>query len=117
MQVWSRDPNLSRLTRNTSSLKLEPKPNPVIAQSTSLQDRFYPIRTTLPSCIQLPSVGEHNFELKPQFINTLHKFYGLESEDAYLFIRKFEKVHLMIKIPHHVDDIIRMRFISFLLRT
>ena len=103
MQVWSRDPNSSRLTRNTSPPKFRPRPDPVMAQPTSLQDRFYPIRTSLPSCILLPFVGEYNFELKAQFINILPKFHGLESEDAYFFIRKFEEVCLMIKIPHLVE--------------
>ena len=97
MQWWSRDPNTSRLTRNTSPPKQEPKSDPVMAQPTSLQDRFYPMRTLLPSCIQLSLVGEHNFELKPQFVNTLPKFHSLESEDAYFFIREIEKVYLMMK--------------------
>ena len=104
MQVWSRDPNSSRLTINTSPPKLEQKLDPFMAQLTSLQDRFYPIRTTLPSCIQLPSVGKHNFELKSQFINTHPKFHGLESEDTYFFIREFEEACLMMKIPHLFDD-------------
>jgi len=116
MQVWSRDPNSSRLTRNTSPPKLEPRPDSVMAQTTSLQDRFYPIRISLPSCIQLPSVGEHNFELKPQFINTLPKFHGLESEDAYFFIREFKEVCLMMKIPHLIGDAIRLRFVPFALK-
>ena len=90
--MWSRDPNTSMLTRNTSPPKQESKPDPVMTQPTSLQDRFYPIRITLPSCIQLPSVGEHNFELKSQFINTLPKFHGLESEDAYFLVREFKEV-------------------------
>jgi len=60
MQVWSRDPNSSRLTRNISPPKFEPRLDSVIAQPTSSQDKHYPIRTSLPSCIQLPSVGEHN---------------------------------------------------------
>ena len=116
MQVWSRDLNSSRLTRNTSPPKFEPRPDTIMAQSTSLQDRFYPIRTSLPSCILLSSVGEYNFELKPQFINTLPKFHGLESEDAYFFIREFEEVCLMMKIPHLVDDAIRLRFVPFALK-
>jgi len=87
-----------------------------MTQPISLQNRFYPIRASLPSYIQLPSVGEHNFELKPQFINTLPKFHGLESEDAYFFIREFEEVCLMMKIPYLVDDTIRLRFIPFTLK-
>jgi len=61
-------------------------------------------------------VGEHNFELKPQFISTLLKFHGLESEDAYFFIREFEEVCLMIKISHLADDAIRLRFVPFALK-
>jgi len=116
MQSWSRDLNSSRLTRNTSPPKQESKPDPVMTQPISLQDRFYPIRTTLPSCIQLPSVGEHNFELKPQLINTHPKFHGLESEDTYFFIREFKEVCLMIKISHLVDDTLRLRFVPFSLK-
>ena len=109
-------PYSSRLTRNTSPPKFESKPDSVMAQPTSLQDRIYPIRTPLPSCIQLPSVDEYNFELKPQFINTLPKFHGLESENAYFFIREFEEVCLMMKIPHLVADAIRLRFVLFALK-
>ena len=80
MSAWSRDPATSRLTRNSSPPK--PKPDLHMAQLPSPQDRFYPIGISLPSYIQLPSVGDNNFELKSQFINTLPKFHGLESEDA-----------------------------------
>ena len=99
MQVWSRDPNSSRLTRNTSPPKFEPRPDSVVALPTSLQDRFYPIRTKF-HLASNSIVGEHNFELKSQFINTLPKFHGLESDDAYFFIREFKEVCLMMKISH-----------------
>jgi len=87
-----------------------------MAQPISLQDRFYPMRTSLPSCIQFSSIGDNNFKLKPQFINTLLKFHGLESKDVYFFIREFEEVCLMMKIPQLVDDAIRLRFVSFSLK-
>ena len=74
------------------------------------------MRTSLPCCIQFLSVGEHNFELKPQFINTPPKFHDLESENAYFFIREFEEVCLMMKISHLVDEAIRLRFVPFALK-
>ena len=90
MSAWSRDPVTSRLTRNSSPP--EQKPDSHMAQTPSLQDRFYPIRTSLPSCIQLPDEDVDQFELKSQYINTLLKFHGFKSEDAYFFIREFEEV-------------------------
>ena len=59
-----------------------------MAQIISLQERFYLIRTSLPSCIQLLKADNDKFKHKP--INTLPKYHGLESEDAYFFIREFE---------------------------
>ena len=58
----------------------------------------------------------NNFELKPQFINTLPRFHGLESEDAYFFIREFEEVCLMMRIPQLGEDAARLRFIPFVLK-
>ena len=58
----------------------------------------------------------NNFELKPQFINTLPRFHGLESEDAYFFICDFEEVCLMMRIPKLGEDVVRLRFISFALK-
>ena len=110
MQEWLRDYVTSRLTRNTS---LPLHPEPVMA---SLQDRFYLIKTSLPSYIELPKANDNNFELKPQFINTLPKFHGLESENAYFFVREFEEVCLMMRIPQLGDDAVRLRFIPFSLK-
>jgi len=68
-------------------------------QPTSLEDRFYPIRTSLTSCIQLPEPESKSFEIKPQFINTLPHCHGLKFKNAYFFIREFEEVSLMMRIP------------------
>ena len=114
MSAWSRDPVTSRLTRNSSPP--EQKSDSHMAQPPSLQDRFYPIRTSLPSCIQLPDVEDDQFELKPQYINTLPKFHGFESEDAYFFTREFEEACLMIKIPSLGVDAIKLRFVPFSLK-
>jgi len=112
MSVWSRDPATSKLTRNSSP----PKPDPHMAQPTSLQDRFYSMRTSLPPCIQLSEADDNNFELKSQFINTLLKYHGLESEDTYFFIREFEEVYLMIRISQLGDNSVRLYFVSFVIK-
>jgi len=62
----------SRLVRNTTFAHTPPPEiNPIMANNVSVQDKFYPIRTLLSSCIILPEANGNNFELKPQFINTL----------------------------------------------
>ena len=114
MPAWSRDPLTSRLTRTSSPPEL--KPDSLMAQPPSLQDRFYPLRTSIPSCIKLSNEGVDPFELKPQYISTLPKFHGLESEDAYFFIREFEEVCLMINMPKLGKDAIKLRFVPFALK-
>jgi len=117
MQEWYRDPISSKLVR-TTTFAHTPLPNtiPIMANHISLQDKFYPIRTLLPTCILLPEANGNNFELKSQFINTLPRFHGLESEDAYFFIREFEEVCLMMIIRQLGQDAIRLRFIPFALK-
>jgi len=87
MQEWYRDPITSSLVRNTTLAHTPlPATNPIMANHVSLKDKFYPIHTSLPSCIILPEINGNNFKLKPQFINTLPRFHGLESEEAYFLI-------------------------------
>jgi len=117
MQEWYRDPISSRLVRNTILTHTPlPTTNPSMANHVSIQDKFYQIRTSLASCIILPEANGNNFELKPQFINTLPRYHGLESEDAYFFIREFEEVCLMMRIPQLGKDAVRLRFIPFALK-
>ena len=87
-----------------------------MAQTISLQDRFNLIRKYLPSCIQLLEADDDKSKLKTQFINTLQKYHGLESEDAYFFIREFEEVCVMTKIPQLGDDAVKLRFVPFALK-
>jgi len=117
MQEWYRDSNSARLVRISTLAQTPPLDTiPIMINNVSLQDKFYPIRTSLPSCILLPTTNGNNFELKPQFINTLPRFHGLESEDAYFFIREFEEVCLMMRISQLTEDAVRLRFIPFALK-
>jgi len=48
MQVWSRDQTSSHLVRHTLHTPTPPTDlNPIMAQHSSLQGEFYPIRTSL----------------------------------------------------------------------
>jgi len=89
---------------------------PIMANHVLLQDKFYPIRTSLPSCFRLSEANGNNFEVKPQFINTIPRFHGIESEDAYFFIWEFEEVCLMMRILQLEEDAVRLRFIPFALK-
>ena len=48
--------------------------------------------------------------------STLFQNFSLESEDAYFFIREFEEVCLIMRIPQLGDDAVRLRFILFSLK-
>lgn len=54
--------------------------------------------------------------IKLQFIRSLSKFISTNSEDTYVFINKFEKVCVMIKIQQLSDDANRLRFIPIALK-
>jgi len=66
------------------------------------------MRTSLPSCIRFLEANCNSFEPKPQLINILSKFHGLESDDAYFFIRKFEEVCVIMSIHYSGDNVIRL---------
>lgn len=81
-----------------------------------LIDRYYPPRTANPSGIKLPIVTGGCYELKPEYIMMLLKFFGLKSEDAYMFITEFEEVCAMMKIKDLIDDAVKLCLIPFALR-
>ena len=109
MQQWIRD-NTRRLILFEPIIEMA-YPNPPV-----LQDMCYPIRNAIPSCIRLPGTNRINFKFRPHYINMLPKFLGNETEDAYIFISKFEEVCIMIKIRELTEDAIKLRFIPFALK-
>ena len=46
----------------------------------------------------------------------LPKFFGLKSNDVFVFIREFEEVCAMMKIQQLSDDAVKLSFIPFALR-
>jgi len=57
----------------------------------TLRDYMNPIRTSAPSCIVFPPDASH-FNFKPVIIQLLPSFHGLDLENLYLHLRKFEEV-------------------------
>jgi len=53
-------------------------------------------------------------ELKLQYAHMPPKFMGIE--DAYLFLREFEEVCSMMCYPNVPIDIVRLKFIPFVLK-
>jgi len=117
MRVWVRDCKRRRLIR------FEPEPKPEsqsipelkMVQERPLNDIFYPLTTTLPSCFNLLDLGPNvTFELRSYYIQMLPKFAGLE--DAYLFLREFEEVCSMMHFPNIPMDVVHMKLIPFALK-
>lgn len=49
--------------------------------------------------------------------NMILKFTSFHSKDAYIFINEFQKVNIIIKLQYLSDDIIKLCFILFVLKT
>jgi len=99
MRVWSRTLS-DRLCRVSSSFSkniaeednqsLHNENNENIRVRT-LRDHMNSIRTSAPSCIVFPPDASH-FNLKPDIIQLLPSFHGLDLENPYLYLREFEEV-------------------------
>ena len=83
-------------------------------QTQTLKDLYYPVGSIQPSYIRLPQPIANNFQIKPQIINMLPKFTGIEN--AYIFIRKFEVVCATIRLQQLSEDEIKLRLINFTLK-
>ena len=91
--VWKR--GVKRLNR-IENLEL----NPLFEEETmaeeqeeakTLKELFSPITTNPPSCIVLPPTTANHFELKPQVMQLLPIFHGIDQEDPYLHIKDFSR--------------------------
>ena len=122
MTGWIRNPENNRPFRSEPNPEIqltpefEPKPRiEKMAQERSLNNIFYPPRTTLPSCFNLHDLGSNvSFKLRSHYTQMLAKFTSLE--DAYLFLSKFEEVCSMVHFPSISVDAVRMKLIHFTLK-
>ena len=96
MSVWSRTLS-GRLCRVSSSFSenMTEENNQSLHNENNrmrtLGDHINPIRTSAPSCIVFPPDASH-FNFKPDIIQLLPSFHGLDLENPYLHLREFEEV-------------------------
>lgn len=123
MKVWSTDPKTFRLFSTKLDQDLDnffsDLRNDNMGDETpprTLNDIFYPARSSQPSCFVLPAIrGNVNFELKHHNIVLLPKFSGVE--DPYLFLREFDEICATMQYPGVTNDGLRLRAIPFALKT
>jgi len=99
MRVWSRTLS-GRLCRVSSSFSenMAEEDNQSLYNENNennrvrtLRDHMNPIRTSAPLCIVFSPDASH-FNFKPDIIQLLPSFHGLDLENLYLHLREFEEV-------------------------
>ena len=75
----------------------------------TLRDHMNPTRTSAPSCIVFPPNASH-FNFKPDIIQLLPSFHGLDLENPYLHLRKFEQVYNIYNDSNYSMNTIRLKF-------
>ena len=99
MSVWSRtlSGRLSRISSSFSENMAEEDNQSLHNENNennrvrTLRDHMNPTRTSAPSCIVFPPDASH-FNFKPDIIQLLPSFHGLDLENPYLHLREFEEV-------------------------
>ena len=88
----------------------------VIQREKTLREYFSPITTNHLSCIVLPQTSATHFELKPEVIQLLPSFYGLDREDPYMHVKEFLDICSTFRFQNFSDESIRLRLFPFSLK-
>jgi len=123
MRVWSRTLS-GRLCRVSSSFleNMAEEDNQLLHNDNNennrvriLRDQMNPTRTSAPSCIVFPPDASH-FNFKPEIIQLLPSFYGLDLENLYLHLREFEEVCNIYNDSNCSMNTIRLKLVPFSLK-
>jgi hypothetical protein len=120
MRVWLRILN-GRLCRVSSSFlenKAEEDNQQLHNENNrvrTLRDHMNPTRTSAPSCIISPPDASH-FNFKPNIIQLLPSFHGLDLENSYLYLREFEEVYNTYNNLNCSMNTIRLKLFPFSLK-
>jgi hypothetical protein len=74
-----------------------------------------PTRTSAPSCIVFPPDASH-FNFKPDIIQLLPSFHGLELENPYLYLTELEEVCNTYNDLNCSMNTIRLKLFSFFIK-
>jgi len=112
MRVWIRTLS-GRLSKKLSSFSenMAEEDN----QVKTLRDHMNPTRTSAPSCIVFPPDTSH-FNFKPDIIQLLLSFHGLDLEISYLHLREFEEVYNTYNDLNCSMNTIRLKLFPFSLK-
>jgi hypothetical protein len=81
----------------------------------TLRDHTNPTRTSVHSCIVFPPDASH-FNFKPDIIQLLPSFHGLDVENPYLHLREFEEVYNTYNDSNCSMNTIRLKLFFFSLK-
>lgn len=111
MRTWKRD-QTHRLVSCDLPFVMEENGE----DTKTLRELFSPITTNTPSCIVLPATTAAHFELKPQIIQLLPTFHGLDREAPYMHVKEFLEICATCKFQNFTDDSVRLRLFPFSLK-
>jgi len=120
MRVWSRilSGRLCRISSSFSENIVEEDNQSLHHENNrvrTLRDHMNPTRTSAPSCIVFPPDASH-FNFKPDIIQLLPSFHGLDVENPYLHLTEFEEVCNTYNDLNCSINTIRLKFFSFFIK-
>jgi hypothetical protein len=124
LELTTFDPEIERIAReNLSLLKNSESESEKSVEmgkllgnrdpSRTLRELFAPITTNIPPCLVLPATNATHFDLKPNVIQILPTFSGLENEDPYAHVKEFLERYNTFKFQNFSDELVRLRLFPF----
>ncbi|XP_057506563.1 uncharacterized protein LOC130789773 [Actinidia eriantha] len=89
--------------------------DPEDAPKRCMREFLTPTRSAFQSCIILP-VQARAFVVKPNMIQLLPTFYGMENESAHLHVKEFEELVATFLEPGQSEEIARLKLFPFCLK-
>ncbi|GFS36375.1 hypothetical protein Acr_00g0045610 [Actinidia rufa] len=89
--------------------------DPEKAPKRCMREFLTPTQSAFQSCIILP-IQARAFVVKPNMIQLLLTFYGMENESAHLYVKEFEELVATFLEPGQSEEIARLKLFPFYLK-